>query len=130
MQTGRDHTSGDTLILTEDDLCTNSSSEKECHVYIERLNLSKKCALKLRAANHPVRAPEACNQDSSRCWSNLATYQIKVTGTGQLCVTPQVRHSARKSNPINLSSQQTHLGESALCPNQTKLGIPFPITTL
>ena len=36
------NTSGDTLILTEDDLCTNSSSEKECHVYIERINLSTK----------------------------------------------------------------------------------------
>ena len=80
--------SGNTILLTEDDLCTNSANEKECHVYIERFNLNQ-TVVRVEAKNRPIilhlEPPETCNEDSSRCWSNLATYQIKATGTSQLC---------------------------------------------
>ena len=116
--------------MTEDDLCTNSSSEKECHVYIERLNLSTK-KVRFEAKSRPIilhlEPPEACNQDSSRCWSNLATYQIKVTGTGQLCAYTASSSQCAEEQPDQfVITADTSRQESALCPSNLNPNSAYP----
>ena len=126
------NTLGDTLIFTEDDLCTNSSGEKECHVYIERLNLSTK-KVRFEAKSRPIilhlEPPEACNQDSSRCWSNLATYQIKVTGSGQLCAYTASSSQCAEEQPDQfVITADTSRQESARCPSNLNPESAYPFS--
>ena len=124
------NTSGDTIVLTEDDLCKNSSSEKECHVYIERINLTSK-KVRFEAKNRPIilhlEPPETCDQDPSRCWSSLATYQIKATGSSELCAYTTSSSQCAEEQPDQFvitadSSRQA----SATCPSALNPASAYP----
>ena len=124
------NTSGDTLILTENDLCTNSSQEKECHVYIERLNLSTK-RVRFEAKSRPIilhlEPPEACDQDQSRCWSSLATYQIKVTGTSELCAYTASSSQCAEEQPDQfVITADTSRQTSTTCPSTLAPNSAYP----